>query len=321
VLSSYEEVVERVTTQFSPLEAAHPVIPLPERVVIIRHAERLDEVFPEWGDLADRPQDSPLTDRGIQQAKILGEWVAGSSWVDNIGGVFVSPFVRTVQTAHFATEHPKLAHARLLVEYGLAEGADWMAHNTKCKTPWHLKAADLYCVSRKIDLSYESYKHPLFSPGESYPGRPREGDKWYDRCAQTVWRICRSEQYANKTLLLVTHGGCVDNFGHALSGCHLSSSPGHTSVTSYVRDATGRFVLEKAERAIVQPIDSRSGGDSNGSSGSSGSGGSSESSESGDSDWYDIQISQHHLPKELRTGLFYKPEEEVAERRSRWETG
>ena len=59
-----------------------------------------------------------------------------------------------------------------------------------CQTPWsfsnlnlfhlflnfyfgifrHLSAADLYGVSSRIDLDYESLKTPLFSAGETCPG-------------------------------------------------------------------------------------------------------------------------------------------------------
>lgn len=89
-----------------------------------------------------------------------------------------SPFIRTVQTAHYLLNAAGLSHIPILVEYGLAEGADWMGTNGICRTPWHLSAADLKAVSNKVDLKYECVKVPQFKHGIAYPGRPIEEDNW-----------------------------------------------------------------------------------------------------------------------------------------------
>lgn len=74
---------------------------------------------------------------------------------------------------------------RVLVENGLCDEADWLAHNAKPTKPWYLRAADLYLLSNKIDLDYVSVKEPQFRDGDVYPGRPVEEEEPYDRCSAT----------------------------------------------------------------------------------------------------------------------------------------
>jgi len=42
------------------------------RIVFVRHGQRLDEVLAKWADLSERPQDSPLTQKGVMQAMCAG---------------------------------------------------------------------------------------------------------------------------------------------------------------------------------------------------------------------------------------------------------
>lgn len=291
-----EALVEMLTGKWAPSSPLMPlsVEPMASRVVVIRHAQRLDEVNPTWAAQAFRPQDSPLSPQGIEQAQHLGRWLSRQSWAKagELAGIFSSPFARTVQTAHFSLEEmqkhlPGEAPHAINVEYGLSEGAPWMAHTKEshglCQTPWHLSAADLFTVSPRIDLSYKSLKHPQFERGPAYPGRPVELERWYDRCAQAVWRMARQPHHVGKTLVLVTHGGCVDNIVHALTGSHLDL-PSHTSVTSVVLDQdTGQYAIEKVPASALletyhhppQSLDEES--------------------------LMEIRLSQHHLPPDLRT--------------------
>jgi broad specificity phosphatase PhoE len=274
VETSYENVIQRILNVY-PICVDHSAssfcdskikhFPIVQRLVFVRHAQRIDEVFPEWGDKALRPQDTPITEGGISQSQYLGRWLSSRSWVNDISSVLCSPFVRTVQTAHYATNNDELRHHLISVEYGLAEGADWMATNSKCQTPWHLHAADLMCVTPRINLEYESVKTPLFDYGPTYPGRPTEKELWYDRCAQTVWRIALRAQ---KTVVLVTHAGCIGLLVHALSGRALPMI-GHTAVTSLIWDADlCQYVVEReadeGEEVFASqthlPLDLRTGG-------------------------------------------------------------
>jgi broad specificity phosphatase PhoE len=274
----------------SPHETSSLSLPLVKRIVFVRHAQRLDEVFPEWSDLAERPQDTPLTPMGIQQSQYLGKWLSQQAWCDEIGAFFVSPFVRTVQTAHFALNSMNLASSPPLnIEYGLSEGAAWMSNNNQCRTPWHLKAADLYCISTDIDLKYQSVKIPEFQEGSAYPGRPIEKELWYDRCAQTIWRLVRMPEHTDRTIVIVTHAGCVGLLVHSLSGRALPMV-GHTAVTSLVfNQQTAKYDIEsKGEAAPAAE------GETN-----KGNGGKVTECQS-----REIFVQQDHLPEAMRTGFF-----------------
>ena len=78
-----------------------------------------------------RPQDSPLSDTGKMQSRFLGRWLSKQSWAlskERLGGIFSSPFVRTVQTAHYALEEMERVLNKsesqqdesIKVEFGLA---------------------------------------------------------------------------------------------------------------------------------------------------------------------------------------------------------
>ena len=47
--------------------------PFQQRVIVIRHGERLDNVDYTWTDTATRPYDPPLTERGVEQARETGK--------------------------------------------------------------------------------------------------------------------------------------------------------------------------------------------------------------------------------------------------------
>ena len=90
-------------------------------VWIARHANRLDFVNPEWFNTAERRYDPPLSDDGIEQAKLLAKRLKGVG----IRHIFASPFLRTVQTAHAVSE---TIGVPVKVEAGLSEwlNAEWM---------------------------------------------------------------------------------------------------------------------------------------------------------------------------------------------------
>jgi broad specificity phosphatase PhoE len=54
---------------------------------------------PGWSEKALRPQDTPLSARGVHQAKRLGKWLYGRLPLHAPTAIFCSPFIRCVQTA------------------------------------------------------------------------------------------------------------------------------------------------------------------------------------------------------------------------------
>ena len=65
-------------------------------VVVMRHAERQDEVDEEWASReaarGGRPHDPPLSANGMQQAADTGQRLAADGL--RIGAIVVSPFLR-----------------------------------------------------------------------------------------------------------------------------------------------------------------------------------------------------------------------------------
>ena len=44
-----------------------------QRVIVVRHGERLDNVDYTWTETAARPYDPPLTEKGVEQARDTGK--------------------------------------------------------------------------------------------------------------------------------------------------------------------------------------------------------------------------------------------------------
>ncbi|PON70220.1 Histidine phosphatase [Trema orientale] len=69
-----------------------------QNVVVMRHGDRLDHFEPLWVSTAARPWDPPLLESGLTRA-----FHTGRKFRNNLGfpihRVFVSPFLRCVQTA------------------------------------------------------------------------------------------------------------------------------------------------------------------------------------------------------------------------------
>ena len=48
-----------------------------QRIIVIRHGERLDNVDYTWTDTAARPYDPPLTEKGVEEARETGKRFMG----------------------------------------------------------------------------------------------------------------------------------------------------------------------------------------------------------------------------------------------------
>ena len=88
----------------SPLRTAQAgmapgMLGAPQKMWVMRHGERLDEVDDSWQATTDRPYDPPLTAKGRGQAFARGQALARAGAV-GAGGCVVacSPFLRCIQT-------------------------------------------------------------------------------------------------------------------------------------------------------------------------------------------------------------------------------
>ena len=123
----------------------------------------VDFVDKQWVDSAERPFDPPLTATGVTQGTALGQRLR--SFAPPITKCFVSPLVRTVQTADAAAA--ELGLSSLFIEPGLVEVLDtewyecWrckpsdargdVAASTLFLSPAQLREA----VTTRVDTSYK----------------------------------------------------------------------------------------------------------------------------------------------------------------------
>ncbi|MEH2200108.1 histidine phosphatase family protein [Nostoc sp.] len=157
-------------------------------VWIARHANRLDFVNPDWFLTAERRYDPPLSDDGMVQAQHLAKRLKR----ENIGHIFASPFLRTVQTANAVAE---LLNLPIKLETGLSE---WLNPVWMTEEPERLSTPALAKLFPRIDTSYTSRIAAKF---------PETHEKVRERSGQTA--RCLASEFFPEDILLVAHGASV----------------------------------------------------------------------------------------------------------------
>uniref|UniRef100_A0A0D9VN88 Phosphoglycerate mutase family protein n=1 Tax=Leersia perrieri TaxID=77586 RepID=A0A0D9VN88_9ORYZ len=189
-----------------------------QRVVVMRHGDRIDHAEPLWAASNPRPWDPPLIDAGLLRAWTVGKRIRAAAAADGfrIHRVLVSPFLRCLQTAAQAAaalcalpDHLALhTSANVSIEYGLSEmmNAQAMGLVVSQVAPtidkWFPDLSQLEAAlpPGTIDHSVE----PL------YPEVPKWGESVSEarsRYASVIKGL--ADKYPDENLLLVTHGECV----------------------------------------------------------------------------------------------------------------
>ncbi|KAG2555433.1 uncharacterized protein LOC120647650 [Panicum virgatum] len=198
-----------------------------QRVVVMRHGDRLDQAEPIWLANKPRPWDPPLTDAGLLRAWTVGKRIRAAAAADGwaVHRVLVSPFLRCRQTAARAVAalcavpddaallaiedaaNVPLDTSRLKVsiEYGLSEMMNTQAMGgivgkvAPGVSKWFPDLPELEAIfpAGTIDHSAE----PI------YPGVP----KWEESILEARSRYASvikalADKYPHENLLLVTHG-------------------------------------------------------------------------------------------------------------------
>lgn len=163
---------------------------------LVRHGNRLDFIQPEWFETADRRYDPPLCPVGHRQAQELSQHLLSKP----IEHIFVSPFLRTLQTAHYFAA---IAHLPMKVEAGLGE---W--HNPDWMTAAPVTHPRAMCLEEfdSIDQGYQSLVSPTY---------PENRGQMSARAVRTMQMIL--EQYSGN-ILLVGHKAPLGNCFAALLG-------------------------------------------------------------------------------------------------------
>ncbi|EOA24549.1 hypothetical protein CARUB_v10017807mg [Capsella rubella] len=208
------------------MESAKPNTYSHQNVIVMRHGDRLDEAHSEseplWTSTAARPWDPPLAPVGMDRAFRTGQRIRSEIGFP-IHRVFVSPFLRCIQTASQVVaalsavepEHKAMSSKDVLgmdntklkvsMEFGLCEVLSTTCMNSEVVPKdgnFDFKISDLEAmfpegtVDSNVDMVYKE----LPQWGESSQG-------FKDRYYNTVKAL--AEKYPSENLLLVTHWGGV----------------------------------------------------------------------------------------------------------------
>lgn len=192
---------------------------LSQNVVVMRHGDRIDNFEPLWSASAARPWDPPLVDAGLVRA-----FCTGRKFRTQLGfpihRVFVSPFIRCLQTASqvisalcavddvdptvMTSDGLKLDPSKLKVsiEYGLCEmlNREAIRPNVAPKDGdfgFHTSELEAKLPAGTIDHSVEPVYEELPRWEETVIGAR-------GRYAQIIRAL--ADKFPSENLLLVTHG-------------------------------------------------------------------------------------------------------------------
>ncbi|EOD09028.1 hypothetical protein EMIHUDRAFT_216840 [Emiliania huxleyi CCMP1516] len=214
------------------------------RVFLIRHAERLDHVHPEWARDASRPHDGPLSLVGLEQARQTGKWIR-ERVQDGPLVVRSSPLVRCVQTAGCLTDSMGVPTLGIGIDEALAEEETFLrprmmgthrhsvlpAEHTAvpptsdsaprgvCQ-PVLLCPADLLAIHRHIDVHYRGQTCLVSydpSSGAELNGLTHHPQSAVER-AHKIANCMELLAPLGSTTILVTHGALARKIGALLVG-------------------------------------------------------------------------------------------------------
>ena len=156
-------------------------------VWIVRHANRLDFVYPEWFDTAERRYDPPLSPDGVIQAQQLAQRLKQ----EKIAHIFSSPFLRTIQTAR---EIAIVLDLPIKLERGLGE---WLNPHWMTEMPTTHPKELLIQEYPRIEWDYTSRVIPQY---------PETEEQMLLRSGETARKL--AEDFMG-SLLFVCHGPSV----------------------------------------------------------------------------------------------------------------
>ncbi|XP_052194479.1 uncharacterized protein LOC127802609 isoform X2 [Diospyros lotus] len=192
-----------------------------QNVIVMRHGDRIDNFEPLWAAGAARPWDPPLVDAGRARAFCTGLKLRNQLEF-GIHRVFVSPFLRCVQTASevvsalCAVDDVSLdpdnmtsdglridpSKIKVSVEYGLCEMLNEEAIRPNVapkdgKFGFDISEIEAKLPAGTVDHSFERVYQELPQWKETV-----EGARY--RYAQVIKTL--ADKYPSENLLLVTHG-------------------------------------------------------------------------------------------------------------------
>ncbi|KAL3080563.1 hypothetical protein niasHS_013757 [Heterodera schachtii] len=211
---------------------------------LVRHAERLDNIS-DWGNNLNEldQQDTPLSKRGIEQAKELGKRFK----TEKIDKVFASPFKRTVHTASLLLDgNPNHHNTYINVEPGFGEFYKICSvklgfmETTKLKEHFPLIDLNYLPVYNKILL------HLIDSERSQ---RPQEEKDCSFVVENALRHILKANQNA-KNIVVVSHCGLIATIHELLTG--EETSCGQATVSKFVQYANDDATDDVLKRYHVE---------------------------------------------------------------------
>nr|XP_048307240.1 ubiquitin-associated and SH3 domain-containing protein A isoform X2 [Myodes glareolus] len=156
-------------------------------VLVIRHGERVDQVFGKsWLQQCTTTDGEALLDSGIR-----------------VTAVYVSPALRCVQTAKHILEELKLEKKlKIRVEPGVFE---WMKWEASKATPNFLTLEELKEANFNVDPDYRpAFPRCSLMPAESY-------DQYVERCTVSIGQVISTCPQDMGVTLIVSHSSALDS--------------------------------------------------------------------------------------------------------------
>ena len=161
---------------------------------VVRHGLRIDFTTPGWTDTAENPYNPPLDSKGLMQAEETAERLKN----EKIDHIFVSPFIRTLQTASAIAEKKGM---KFNVETGFSE---WLKDSEFSYMP------DLYSIeylSKKFPLINQDYKS---MSSTSYPETRDDLDGRTEDALEKIF-----DKY-DGSILVISHGSPIKSIYKSL---------------------------------------------------------------------------------------------------------
>jgi broad specificity phosphatase PhoE len=188
---------------------------------LTRHGNREDFVDPFWVDTALRRHDPGLSPDGVEQARRVGVRLRH----EGIRRIFASPFLRTVESAHYIAE---AIEAPIFLEPGVGEllFADWFD-----EMPQPLPFEELRARFPRLEPGHEPVHVPRF---------PETIEQAFRRSAETAEGLVA--RYAGP-ILIVGHGASVTGIVRGLVPTAETVECALSSVFKLVRETSWHAAL------------------------------------------------------------------------------
>ncbi|GAB4365507.1 MAG: histidine phosphatase family protein [Elainellaceae cyanobacterium] len=183
-----------------------------QTVWLARHGNRQDFVDSNWHTTAERPHDPGLSPDGIEQAQELAQRLKA----EPIAHLFASPFLRTVETAHYVAEVLDLP---IMLEAGFCEYLNPVWFDAE---PSRLTKQALAGRFPRINLSYHDRVLPAF---------PETWEMVLERAEKTIRQLVYE---FSGDILVIGHGATVNAAALGLVTGEAEVSYGLCSLTKLV---------------------------------------------------------------------------------------